>query len=304
MLLGKYKNGNYFVNIYEDGTKIKYSKDNYFKPDFAESIDCCITKKCSMNCPFCYENCTPHGYHAKLIKDGQPQQYWISTLHEYTELALNGNDLDHPELEDFLIYLKDNNIIANITVNQTQFLNNYDKLLTWYNKDLFKGLGVSVLDVKNELIDKIKNFPTIVIHTIAGLLDENIINKLKNQNLAILILGYKNIGRGESYKSKNNKIIKSNIDYLKENISDLFNYFKIVSFDNLALTQLDIKKIIDNDIWDRVYSGDDGQFTFYIDAVSGKFSKNSRSNIRDRLDINNLSVDDMFYEINQNLTKF
>ena len=29
-ILSKYKNGNYFVELYEDGTKIKYTKDEYF----------------------------------------------------------------------------------------------------------------------------------------------------------------------------------------------------------------------------------------------------------------------------------
>ena len=37
--LGNYKNGNYTVNIYDDGTKIRETDENEFIPEFAECID-------------------------------------------------------------------------------------------------------------------------------------------------------------------------------------------------------------------------------------------------------------------------
>lgn len=51
--LGKYKNGNYTVTIYEDGTKVRFTKDDEFYPEFAENCDVKITDKCSIGCAFC-----------------------------------------------------------------------------------------------------------------------------------------------------------------------------------------------------------------------------------------------------------
>ena len=92
-----YKNGNYVVCISDDGTKIRSTKDDEFIPDFAENCDVKITDKCDGRCPFCYEGCTENGKHADLFS-----YKFIETLHPHTELALNGNDLSHPQIEDFL----------------------------------------------------------------------------------------------------------------------------------------------------------------------------------------------------------
>lgn len=51
--LGSYINGNYKVTIYEDGTKVRLTKDDDFIPDFSENCDVKITDKCSVGCPFC-----------------------------------------------------------------------------------------------------------------------------------------------------------------------------------------------------------------------------------------------------------
>ena len=96
-----YKNGNYIVTILEDGTKIRVTEENEFIPEFSENIDCKITDKCSQMCKFCYEGCTPEGKHSDLFSFS-----FINTLHPYTEIALNGNDLDHPDIDKFLKFLK------------------------------------------------------------------------------------------------------------------------------------------------------------------------------------------------------
>ena len=48
-----YKNGNYIVCIMDDGTKIRKSDDSVFIPSFAECVDLCITKSCTLGCKFC-----------------------------------------------------------------------------------------------------------------------------------------------------------------------------------------------------------------------------------------------------------
>lgn len=71
--------------------------------------------------------------------------------------------------------------------------------------------------------------------------------------------------------------------------------FKVISFDNLAIEQLDVKRIVPDDKWEEFYMGDDGSFTFYIDMVKGEFAKNSLS--QERYPIGDISVDEMFNAI-------
>ena len=243
----------------------------------------------------CYEGCTSEGQHGDLFKYD-----FINSLHPYTEIAMNGNDMNHPDLEKFLMFLKDKKIFANITVHQKQFLNNYDLIKKYADDKLIHGIGISYSHYDEDFINKVKEFPNAVIHTINGILSESDINNLKNNNLKILVLGYKNLRRGKNYLHNNKLEIEKNQEYLHDNISTIINnkWFKLISFDNLAIEQLDVKRLLSEDEWNEFYMGDDGQFTFYIDMVEGKFAKNSLS--LERYDIGNKSIDEMFNFIRNN----
>ena len=96
--IGKYRNGNYLVTIYDDGTKKRVAPFDTFIPDFAESMDWTIDEYCENNCPMCYANCSDKGEHCYFPK----YKNLIDSLHPYTEIAINGNSPFHPQLEDFL----------------------------------------------------------------------------------------------------------------------------------------------------------------------------------------------------------
>lgn len=199
-----YKNGNYIVTILSDGTKIRRTNDDEFIPAYSENIDCKLTDKCKIGCLWCYEGCSPNGKHGDLFV-----YPFINTLHPYTEVALNGNDLDHPELEKFLEFLKSKKVFANITVNQNQFFSNYDKLKNWSDNKLVYGIGVSLVKPTDELIQKMNSIPNTVLHTIVGILSEDDINKLANHNLKVLLLGYKDLQRGVNYHKEHNQLIET-----------------------------------------------------------------------------------------------
>jgi len=110
--LGVYKNGNYNVRLLADGTKIRETNEDEFIPAFAENCDCKITDKCDGGCPFCYEGCTPNGKHGDILN-----YKFLDTLHPYTELAINGNDMSHPDLIPLLEKLKEKKVVANMTVS-------------------------------------------------------------------------------------------------------------------------------------------------------------------------------------------
>ena len=240
----------------------------------------------------CYEGCTANGKHGDLFK-----YPFINTLHAYTELALNGNDLDHPDIEKFLEFLKEKKVFANITVNQNQFFANYDRIKDWQEKKMVYGIGVSLQNATDELIEKMNSIPNTVLHTIVGILSEDDIMKLKDHGIKILLLGYKQLQRGVNYLNSHNDEVNKNKQYVYDNLGDITNWFKVVSFDNLAIEQLDVKRIVPENEWEEFYMGDDGGYTFYIDMVKGEFSKNSIA--QDRYPIGEKTIDEMFKSIQE-----
>ena len=274
-LLSEYKNGNYTVKIYDDGTKIRETEDDVFNAEFPENIDIKITNMCNNNCTFCYESSTPSGKHGIL------NYPFINSLKPYTELAIGGgNPLEHPDLEEFLLKLKSKNIIANITIRQNDFITNYELLKYYSDNKLIYGIGISLIDPNDEFINLVKDFPNAVIHTIIGILTPHQIIKMYDQKLKILILGYKTLGKGVEFKNENEESYNNNFEFLNANIIKMIPKFKVLSFDNLALTQLDMQSKLPNEIWEECYMGDDGQHTMYIDLVKRTYSKNSLSQDR------------------------
>ena len=272
-LLGEYQNGNYTVSIYNDGTKIRETEEDNFVPDFPECMDVKITNQCDMACPYCHENSTKDGLHGDILNVN-----YINTLSPYTELALGGgNPLSHPDLIEFLERLKLKHLIANMTVNQAHFMKQQELVRELVDKGLIKGLGVSLTNVTDEFIALIKQYPNAVIHIINGVVSTDDLKKLFDMKLKLLILGYKQFRRGNDYYSPKVELHKASMFH---DLSDIINHFKVVSFDNLAIKQLKVKRLLSDEDWNEFYMGDDGQFTMYIDLVNKQFSRSSTSTIR------------------------
>lgn len=274
-IIGQYRNGNYYVYIMDDGTKIRFTEDDEFKPSFPENIDLCITKSCSIGCQFCYANCVPKGQHWDY-ENGKIKQI-LNSLRPYTELAINGNDFYNiPYLDRFLSDMKRKNVFVNATFHFKQYLSNFERIKLCQTSNLLHGIGISINEVYSDqellTLNKIKNG---VIHVVAGIFNEKIYNSLKNKFHKILILGYKHTGRGILYDNLYPETVKKNIEWLEQNILSVMRGFTVCSFDNLALEQLRIKEKVSPEKWQRLYMGDDGGFTMYIDAVEEKCAKNS-----------------------------
>lgn len=294
-MLGAYKNGNTNVVIFMDGTRIVTSKEDEFNFDFPMNIDVTITTKCNGGCPFCYMNCTEKGIHADL------NQPWVDTIRPYTEVALNGNDLSHPGLIDFLTKLKNRNVIANMTLNQKHFMQHIDFVQKLVDEDLIKGLGISLVDPTEEFITEVKKFPNAIIHVINGIFRSSDAEALSNHNLKLLILGYKHLRRGMDYYDYHEAEILKNQKWLISNIKELLYKFKVVSFDNLALKQLPVvKELLTDEQWDEFYAGDDGSASMYIDMVKGIFARSSTTQL-ETADLLMDNLDDMFKVVKEGL---
>lgn len=243
----------------------------------------------------CHEKCTPDGKHADLMN-----LKFIDNLHPYTELALNGNDPLHPDLVPFLEKCKELKLVPSLTVNHHTFNKNIEFLKFLCDKKLIYGLGVSIDGVYNDgkenvdnMISRFKMFPNLVLHVINGIISVEDLKLLKGNDLKVLILGYKQFGRGVDFFGYNGLGVLCSQNDLYNKLPEIVDdeWFDVVSFDNLAIEQLEPQRLMSDEEWDKMYMGDDGTHTFYIDAVNGQFSKSSTSTKRYELTNN---VVDMF----------
>ena len=288
-LLGRYKNGNFVTIILSDGTKIRETKDDEFVPSFAENMDVKICNYCDMGCKFCHEGSTPDGKFGDILNEK-----FINTLHPYQEIAIGGGDAtSHPDLIPFLQKLKERKVITNMTVNQIHFEKKQELIKKLVDEKLIYGLGVSLVNPTKHFIELIKQYPNAVIHVINGVLKPSDIKALENNDLKMLILGYKHLRRGNEYFEEEQNDIEVKQQWLYENLEDIIQKFKVVSFDNLAIEQLDVKRLLTQEAWDEFYMGDDGVITYYIDMVEHKFAQSSTAPFDKRYDLLD-SVDDMF----------
>lgn len=286
-LLGKYKNGNYEVKIYDDGTKVRETMEDDFIASFPENFDCKITNQCDIGCIQCHENSTVEGKHGDILNPS-----FLNTLKPYTEIAIGGgNPLSHPDLVEFLTKLRDKKVIANMTVNQIHFMKDLDTIRFLIENKLINGIGVSLMSATDDFITAIKEFDNLVVHVINGIVSKEQIEALSNNNVKMLILGYKQFRRGRYYYSKASEAIESKKTWLKDNLISFVPKFKIVSFDNLAIEQLEVKRHLTPSQWEEFYMGDDGTKTMYVDLVEQKFARCSIAETRyDLLD----TMEDMF----------
>lgn len=293
-ILGTYENGNYTVMLLSDGTKIRFNNKATMKADFPESIDLKISNKCSGPtgfgpCEFCHEQSHPNGELANL------NHPLLNSLHPYTELAIGGgNVLEHPDLFPFLSRMKDKNVICNMTLHLDHFLGAVSYIKYLQEEGYLHGVGISVNKaIDRDTIDRIVAIPNTVVHTIAGIMPQEGYKSLYDRNIKLLILGYKNYGRGAEY-IKHDDGIMDRIGILHDNIMDMMSHFNLISFDNLALEQLKVKELVDKDTWESCYMGDDGEATMYIDLVKEQFAKSSVSS---RIDINSNKIEDLFNQV-------
>ena len=295
-IIQQYTNGNLNIKLFNDGTRI-INYDGEMLPDLPISMDIKITNKCDAACKFCHENSNPNGQHADLDKLLDV----IEPLHSGTELPLGGGDpFSHPGLFAFLCELKMRKLIPSITINQKHVQKHQPMLLNFIQNKLIYGVGVSYSD--KQYLEHIKPIiqatDNIVFHLIMGvnkLQDIEDLNNFcfeQNKRCKILILGYKMFGRGINYHSQE---IEDNKYQWYIRLAQYFNNENmVISFDNLALNQLNLRRFFTDKGWNKFFQGLDGVATCYIDAVKQEFAKSSTSN--NRVSFDSMSLQQYFQQ--------
>ena len=294
------KNGNMYVAYFGDGTRMMISDEDELIPEYPLSIDLKITDKCSHNCPFCYENSTSCG------KDAEKDMFeLLKTLPKGAEIAVGGGNPIECELFQYFVSNDYEHRIA-VTINQKDFKRDNLQYLEFISirKNKLNALGVSVTHVDDSLLSEIKKLSYtfhIVVHVIAGIITMEELEKLYDKNIRLLILGYKETGRGKVYKQENESV-KKRISELAERIEEIKEHFTVTAFDNLALEQLGIQRKIPENDWKMLFQGEEGEFSMYIDLVNKEFSYSSYDERRYPIE-NGMTIKDMFEFLRNNKEK-
>lgn len=295
-LLTKYKNGNYTVRLFDDGTKIRMNDLDNLTPDFAESMDITVTERCSGTkdsplCKYCYLNCNETKPHADLTNP------IFDTVHAGTEIAINANDMTHPGLEDFLIRMKDKGVFVNITINQKHLKQNVDKLKDWQNRQLVWGIGISLTDSTDSILwdNGLKN---TVIHVIDGCFSKDDLENMADHNIKLLVLGFKHKGRGIEYYEAHKEDVDSNIKYLNEHLIENKNRFNGIGFDTLATINLNMREKVGEEKWALHNMGAEGEYTCFFDAVNNKYAISSMETELYDIEPND-TFDTIFHKVRQ-----
>lgn len=271
-----YKNGNTLIEINE-GIKHRYVPDNQVPcPEYPESVYLKITNRCDVYplCPACYEESGSNGIHAALLKFPLFKSFLPGM-----ELVIDGGDpMSHPQLEEFLIEMTHRRLICNLTVHWKSFLEHFDKLKYWARLKLIHKLGISINEiVPCEVMEKLEEFPSAVVHTIVGIADETVFRQTMDRGFDIMLNGYKNFGRGIIYKNYYAMDIYSRTSWVKDRLNCFPEHYRTVSFDSSAIEQLEPKTTLRLDMYQKVYMEDNKPFTMYIDLVKNEFAKSSTS---------------------------
>jgi hypothetical protein len=277
----KYKNGNADIIIKSDGTReIEYEDE--LNLEFPLNIDIRTNSKCSFGlnpktgkafCSFCHESASTNGSEC----DYDELKNKLIGLPKGIELAVGGNSIT-PNLMEFCKWATNQGYIVNLTVNQGHIATYQNKLDELIENRFIKGLGISYRRSleKDNVPERFKKYEHTVLHVIAGIDDINdILNNTSYRK--VLVLGEKNFGLNFGKVDLNTRSHKEWLWWIHK----MFGVFNVVSFDNLALQQLNIKRFFTDDNWE-VFN--QSEHSFYIDAVNKILAPSSRSSDKTKWD--------------------
>jgi hypothetical protein len=302
---GRYLNGNYLVKTSSMGksffgiSKRALRVGEELRSEFPDSIDLKISDRCSHGCPFCHESSTKEG---KVLNLEKTKEILSQLPKKPIEIAIGGGNVLEclDETEDILDWLLERGHQTRITITLDDLKgtgnDGLDERIIKLILNKVGGLGVSITSLEKSgikfkdsqnaffrtgIIDQTKigkelGFgPQVVYHVIAGITPlkdiKQIIDRKKD---SVLVLGYKQWGRAIGSKLPDMTELRT---YLETLIHSSATDLGCLGFDNLAIEQLGVKDMIDENRWKGIYLGDEGTCSMYIDAVKGEFARTSRS---------------------------
>lgn len=279
----KYSNGNASITLESDGSRVIEFED-ILNLEYPLNIDIRVSTECSLAnlCTFCHESAIINGKDC----DYEALKSKLNGLPQGIELAIGCNRFTD-NLYKFLEWCRLQGYICNLTVNQGHLNRDLDLLIKAISKKLVMGLGISYRSSLKWNIPKVLlDYKNTVFHVISGIDTIQSILYLKEMGVnKVLVLGEKNFGNNLGKVDLTSKIHKEWYWWVHK----LFKIFDVVSFDNLALEQLNIQRFFTKENYE-VFN--QGEHSFYINAVDQYFAPSSRSN--NKVNFKDLTVKEYF----------
>lgn len=296
MELAKYKNGNALVTITSDGTReIEY--EDTLQLEYPLNIDIKVSSQCSfgMNpktgkafCDFCHESSTTDGIECdySLLQDK------LIGLPKGIELAIGCNKMT-PGLHKFILWCDMMSYIVNLTVNQGHVKRDFYILNELIQCGAVKGLGISYRSgLKFEVPQELLDYEHTVFHVICGIDSYHEVEALRKNGVnKVLCLGEKDFGFNLGKVDLTTRKHKEWYWW----VHNMFKVFDVVSFDNLALQQLNIKRFFTDDNWE-VFN--QNEHSFFLNAVNNTIHPSSRS--KDSINWDIISLQEYFKNLEKN----
>lgn len=278
-----YTNGNAEITLFEDGTRV-IEYDDTLLLDYPLNIDIRVSTQCSFGqrpdgsyvlCNFCHESAKTDGNEC----DYDELRAKLTGLPKGIELAIGANQFT-AGLYEFILWCGLQAYNVNLTVNQGHLKRDLEGLKHVMECGFIKGLGVSYRsNLRWDVPEFILNHPNTVFHVIAGIDSYHKVEALAKKGVKkVLVLGEKNFGFN---KGKVDLTTRSHREWYWW-VRNLFNLFNVISFDNLALQQLNIRRFFNDKNWETF---NQNEHSFYLNAVDKYFAPSSRSPIKSHWDL-------------------
>ena len=254
------------------GARVRLERDGAKSnlPETPELVDVCITKYCTKNCKFCYQDCGYKGEHAD--KDWLFRLAYVFKDEEVFEVVLGGGEpTKHPDFLAILKRFRNDNIVPNFTTASVDWLRNKEIVA-----EVAKTAGSiafschSIYDIeyfgKEILLAGRGIFDKAVMQSIVGIVDPKELKKM----IALAesfgfnkysLVGFKQTGRAPE------KIPFSVAEY---DLLKMIKNFRVRFYADTALLNL-CPELVEKYTCDVA----EGKQSMYIDAVNKTMSESS-----------------------------
>jgi organic radical activating enzyme len=276
----------------KNGSKVRFSFNDLIntptKVSSPELVDIKFTDFCPFGCSFCYQDSTLKGQHASMenihdiVKKLKEAQVF--------EIAGGGGEITlHPNFVEIVKLFKDNGIVFNFTTRnyhlfkhpQSQtILDNCGAIAFSINSvDDLKKVQVACMESTHPKSDLNDYQSFINLQYVMGTTDlndlKNILLESSRKHLNITLLGYKTVGRGDSFIPEN---YDGWMDVVKE-VKDILqkeNSYLYVSIDTALAAQYK-NELEEMGVNLKTFHTTEGNFSLYIDAINNTMAPSSYS---------------------------
>lgn len=274
------------------GSKVRFSFNDLIatpnKASSPELVDIKITDYCPFACDFCYQDSTLQGQHASMDNI----RYIVEQLKkaEVFECAVGGGEPTlHPHFIQIVKLFKDNGIVFNFTTRNYNLFKHKDASSILDNcgaiafsigsSDDLKKIEAACMESTHPKAKLHDYQSSINLQYVMGTTDlkefKNILLESAYKNLNITLLGYKTVGRGDSFIADNYdgwiEVVREVQEQLKQE-----NKYLYTSIDTALAAQYK-EELIDMGVDIRTFHTTEGNFSLYIDAVNKTMAPSSYS---------------------------